>query len=197
MNQNASQKLAVSHHEPIRKSVTPASLVRVRSACWLVVLLVGLSYCSKPRQSTAEDGGTSVIDRSESRDGGVHTSSLPMTRSLVQLIATPERYAGATVQATGFLELEHYGGALFLSREDWMMGLTNRVSVSLEPCASLGLGGPEGERPFPPSEELSHRYVVVRGQFKPLPDLGMGGIICSITRLDAIGPQRMPDAGAR
>src|ERR1700730_655936 len=39
--------------------------------------------------------------------------------SMVQLIATPEKFDGKTIQVVGFLRLEFEGNALYLHREDY------------------------------------------------------------------------------
>jgi hypothetical protein len=43
----------------------------------------------------------------------------PHAVSLVQLIATPEKYQGKPVQVFGFMRLEHEGTAIYLHREDY------------------------------------------------------------------------------
>ncbi len=43
----------------------------------------------------------------------------PDAVSLVQLIATPEKYQGKPVQVFGFMRLEHEGNAIYLHREDY------------------------------------------------------------------------------
>ena len=54
--------------------------------------------------------------------------------SLVQLLATPERYDGAKVQAAGFFIYRGQQAALFLTSEDAANGISqNGVAVVLEP----------------------------------------------------------------
>ncbi len=43
----------------------------------------------------------------------------PEAVSLVQLIATPEKYQGKPVQVFGFMRLEHEGNAIYLHKEDY------------------------------------------------------------------------------
>ena len=43
--------------------------------------------------------------------------------SMVQLIATPEKFDGKTIQVVGFLRLEFEGNALYLHREDYDHGI--------------------------------------------------------------------------
>ena len=44
--------------------------------------------------------------------------------SLIQLIATPERYEGRLIQVVGFIRLQFEGNAIYLHREDYESGLT-------------------------------------------------------------------------
>jgi hypothetical protein len=44
--------------------------------------------------------------------------------SIVQLLATPEKFNGKFVRVFGFLSLEFEGDALYLHREDYVQGLT-------------------------------------------------------------------------
>jgi hypothetical protein len=52
--------------------------------------------------------------------------------SLVQLIATPERYDGKTVRLIGYLHLEFEGDAIYFHHEDFVDGITkNAVWIDL------------------------------------------------------------------
>jgi hypothetical protein len=86
---------------------------------------------------------------------------LPSTRwrgdvvSLVQLLATPEKYDGSLVRVVGFVHLEFEGDALYLHREDFeRMLLSNSLDLSLSD---------EQARQW---KELSDRYVGVQATFE-------------------------------
>ena len=54
--------------------------------------------------------------------------------SLVQLIANPEKFDGKQVAVAGFLRLEMEGDALYLSRDDFLNGVTkNAIWIDLTP----------------------------------------------------------------
>ena len=176
---------------------------------FIALCLPGLLECARsrrvpPQQKDAADGPGGLAP-----DAGMRRSSWPEAWSLIQLLATPERYDGATVQATGFLVMDWpKSGMLYLSKADYDEGLTNAVGISLEPCAPVLFGAatpPEalkrapradGERPFPPSQELSLHYVVVRGRFEHTKGSAFPGEICSVTRLESTR-LRTADAGTR
>ena len=62
--------------------------------------------------------GQGVVDRN------------PKDVSLVQLIATPERYDGKRVMVIGYLRLEFEGNALYLHSEDYRHSiLHNRIRI--------------------------------------------------------------------
>jgi len=43
----------------------------------------------------------------------------PLVVSLIQLIATPEKFEGKFIAAIGFLRLEHEGYLLYLGKDDY------------------------------------------------------------------------------
>lgn len=75
--------------------------------------------------------------------------------SLIQLIATPERFDGKLVGVIGFCNLEFEGDALYLHREDFESSLL-RNAVALQVPPSL-----RAQR-----KELSGQYVIVEGRFE-------------------------------
>jgi hypothetical protein len=83
--------------------------------------------------------------------GGADGSSpqRPLALSLVQLIATPERYDGKFVRVWGYVKLEHEGSAVYLHKEDFEQALTRN---------GLWLTGPE-------HGEVSDCYALVEGRF--------------------------------
>ena len=103
---------------------------------------------------------------------GAATGEMPQDVSIVQLLATPERFDGKLVRVIGFLCLAFEGDAVYLHREDFDHGLTQNalwVQVPEKPDASLSLN-----------------YVLIEGTF----DAGdhghmglFGGAIRKITRM--------------
>jgi hypothetical protein len=51
--------------------------------------------------------------------------------SLIQLIATPEKYDGVAIRLIGYLRLEFEGNALYLHREDYERGLPNGIWIAV------------------------------------------------------------------
>jgi hypothetical protein len=73
--------------------------------------------------------------------------------SMVQLIATPEKFDGKIIQVIGFLRLEFEGDALYLHREDFdHMILRNAIWVEF----------PQGKD----RDKLNGRYVFLQGTFR-------------------------------
>jgi len=73
----------------------------------------------------------------------------PLALSLVQLIATPEKYDGKFVRVWGYVKLEHEGSAVYLHKEDFELSLTRN---------GLWLTGPE-------HGAVSDCYALVEGRF--------------------------------
>lgn len=99
--------------------------------------------------------------------GDPREAALPV--SLVQLIATPERFDGKLVGVVGFCNLEFEGDAIYLHREDFESSLL-RNAVALQIPPSLRAQG----------KDLSRQYVIVEGRFRaPQPgavNLWAGGL---------------------
>lgn len=100
----------------------------------------------------------------------------PADVSLINLIATPERYNGKLVRIIGYLNLEFEGNALYLHKEDYDSSiLKNGIWVDL----------PRKEA-IEKTKEFSKHYVIIEGIFD-MNDTGhMGlfsGSIIKITRL--------------
>jgi hypothetical protein len=73
--------------------------------------------------------------------------------SILQLIATPEKYDGRSVRVTAFLHLEFEGNALYLHREDFENAiLANSVAIHLTDVQI---------RAF---KNLQNGYVIVEGR---------------------------------
>ncbi len=99
--------------------------------------------------------------------------------SLVQLIATPERYHGKFVQVVGYMNLEFEGNAIYLHREDFDQRLTRN---------SFWVEFSEEIRKQKNLENYNKQYVIIIGTFdmESKGHLGLfGGEITNIWRLDA------------
>jgi hypothetical protein len=107
--------------------------------------------------------------------GGSYAAADPPDVSLVQLIATPERFDGKHVQVVGYCWLEFEGDALYLSRDDQAnMVYRNSIwlSVSREDREKwLGMRG---------------KYVTVSGTFRADFHGHMGMSSGAIEKIDAI-----------
>lgn len=96
--------------------------------------------------------------------------------SMVQLLATPERFHNKRVRVIGFLGLEFEGNALYLHEDD----LKNRISRN-----AIWFDIPRSWEKHPPA--LSDHYVLVEGTFdsKSLGHMGaFSGTITSVTRAE-------------
>jgi hypothetical protein len=95
--------------------------------------------------------------------------------SLIQLIATPERFDGKRVRVLGFAHLEFEGDALYLHREDMVAALAvNAVGLEID-----------RER----SKALRNSYVIVEGRFKALGRTSLNfhaGQIIEISRFERL-----------
>jgi hypothetical protein len=77
----------------------------------------------------------------------------PLGVSLVQLIATPERYHGKLVRVVGFLRIEFEGDALYLHEEDYRHRINkNAIWIDVPPEARN-------------KHSLNNRYVIAEGVF--------------------------------
>jgi hypothetical protein len=55
--------------------------------------------------------------------------------SLIQLIASPDRYEGEVIRVIGFVHLEFEGNAIYLHREDYKQNITaNALWLSKPKC---------------------------------------------------------------
>lgn len=92
--------------------------------------------------------------------------------SLIQLLASPEKYHGKRVQVEGFLHYIRYEeieSALYLSREDANYGITaNSLGVSYDEYFSIGAMTQEDEPRGKRSKDLTQvngKYVLLEGVF--------------------------------
>lgn len=88
--------------------------------------------------------------------------SCPTPVSMVQLIATPEKYHGQLIRVDGYLSVEFEDFALYLTRDDYEhLSGNNAVWVDFTPGI---LKGPAGMTPDE-NKSLQGKYVVVEGIF--------------------------------
>ncbi|GHS96382.1 hypothetical protein FACS189421_01380 [Bacteroidia bacterium] len=104
--------------------------------------------------------------------------------SLIQLIATPEKYDGKMIQIIGYLHLEFEGNAIYLHKEDFENSITENgfwVNFSEKVTQRANI------------MDYSDRYVIIIGTFK-MNDKGhldlFGGTIDDIVRLGSWGDWR-------
>lgn len=98
----------------------------------------------------------------------------PVDVSMIQLLATPERFHGRVVRVQGFLKLEWEGDALYLHRTDFDQAIFRNAVGVTRSSAFVG-------------KELSDGYVLIEGQFdaKETGHLGaFSGSIKNITRAE-------------
>jgi hypothetical protein len=97
--------------------------------------------------------------------------------SLVQLIATPERYDGKTVRLIGYLHLEFEGDAIYLHRDDFMIGISNNA---------VWIDLPKDIKPAE-IKTVNDHYVICTAQFVASNHGHMGmfsGALTNVTRLE-------------
>jgi len=108
----------------------------------------------------------------------LHASD-PKPVSIIQLLASPERFNSQRVIVRGFANLAFEGNALYLHKEDFDHGLTNNA---------LRLAVPrDGAEKW---KALSGRYVIVTARFVwgPGDDI-VGGMLVDITRFEEWPPE--------
>ena len=69
-----------------------------------------------------------------------HAQDVPQRTSIVQLIATPEKYEGKMVAITGYVHLEFEGNGIYLHKDDYQYGLhSNGLWLNVQKkCESRG-----------------------------------------------------------
>ena len=99
------------------------------------------------------------------------------TLSLVNLIATPEKYHGKKVQIVGYLNIEFEGNGIYLHKDDYKYGIYSNgfwVSINQEIRKTIS------------SKKLNKSYVLIEGTFNMEQRGHMGlwsGEIEDITRI--------------
>jgi hypothetical protein len=100
---------------------------------------------------------------------------MPKDASIVQLLATPERFDGKPVRVFGFLRLAFEGDALYLHREDDTQGLT-RNALWVDRTEAM-----EREQ-----AKLNAHYVLIEATFdaEDTGHMGLfGGALKKVTRI--------------
>lgn len=168
-------------------------------------LLLGLlSACNSDggTKTRAETSPSGTSDRSAGRTAPAPSAAteerLASARSLVQLLATPERYKGAGVVVGGFLVLEKgqeftdADGQIYLSRDDYLFGTFNHVNVKFGECASNPRLVPSSMH-VNDAAQYSNGYAIVRGWFDPPArdaPTPFGGTICNIGSVTPLAGRR-------
>jgi len=100
----------------------------------------------------------------------------PLQVSMLQLIATPERYEGKKIRVTAFLHLEFEGDAIYLHREDYANAIaSNSIAIELTDVEVIKF------------KKFQNSYVLIEGQFASTArgHFGAGqGLISRIARLE-------------
>lgn len=106
------------------------------------------------------------------------------TVSIIQLIATPEKYDRKVVRVMGFLRLEFEGDAIYLHEDDYRHGISRN-----------GLMVVRNAKINEKANKLDRHYVVLEGTFDGSNRGNMGlnsGTITNVT-FATICPTRSPD----
>lgn len=110
----------------------------------------------------------------------------PYDVSIIQLIATPKKYANKPVQVIGFLNIEFEGDGIYFHEEDFRRGLiSNGVGIRAD--------GEMRER----LKKLSGQYVIIEGVVDAsysdaVAVAGFRISITNITRADPLKVRRQP-----
>ncbi|MBE7646765.1 hypothetical protein [Tenacibaculum finnmarkense] len=131
------------------------------------LILTQISYAQKSEKS--ENTNTDNEPEME------YTSN--RTLSLVNLIATPEKYHGKKVQIIGFLNIEFEGDGIYLHKDDYEHGIySNGFWVSIDQKTGKTIS----------NDKLNKSYVLIEGTFNMKQRGHMGlwsGEIENITRI--------------
>jgi len=108
-----------------------------------IMVVILLSSCSAP-----------VAFNNDSGSNAVNQNALDV--SIINLIATPEKFHGKIVRVIGVGNLEFEGNAIYLSRDDYEQNISGN-SLWIE------LGG--GATPYNEAKVFNGKYVIVEGTF--------------------------------
>jgi hypothetical protein len=106
----------------------------------------------------------------------------PIAVSMIQLIATPDKYDGKIVAVTGFLNLQYEGDAIYLHREDYRNDILEN---------SFGVDTTEDMRKN--KETLQQKYVRIVGAFHAGQGLRYKSFLGRITNIEACSVVSDPD----
>jgi hypothetical protein len=121
---------------------------RLLSVAVTLILLLVLSVTTRAQVTL----GTASVSGC---DGSAATKCTPRVMSLVQLLATPERYDGKRVRVVGFVHLEFESDAVYLHREDFERALrSNSMAVGFRPDV------------YKRGATFNDRYVLLEGIFR-------------------------------
>ena len=98
--------------------------------------------------------------------------------SIIQLIASPEKYDGKIVHIIGFIKIEFEGNAIYLHEEDYKKHIyKNSIWLSI-PKEIYSL-----------KKEISGKYGTIIGTFKAEPKGHFGMFSGTITNINGIFPE--------
>ena len=103
------------------------------------------------------------------------TKPSPQNVSIIQLIATPEKYDGKLVRVVGVGNLEFEGNAIHLSKEDLSYGTHNPIWLDFRNNTTI---------PYEGAKQYNGKYVIVEGIFKNDYSGLFHGAITDITRYE-------------
>ncbi len=109
-------------------------------------------------------------------------SARPLAVSVIQLIASPDKYDGKVVAVIGFLNLQYEGDAIYLHREDYRNDIL---------ADALWVDTTENMRMN--KEILQQKYVRVVGKFRAGQGFGHGFSPGGITNIEACSVVSDPD----
>jgi hypothetical protein len=119
------------------------------------VLLFNVRIINQPSANTVNPPDVVLIDR---HYGKVQEYGKIQHISLINLIATPEKFHGKLVRVQGVANFEFEGNALFLHKEDFKIGTKNAVWLSPD-ATTLKIDETTLAKDF------NGKYVVVEGIF--------------------------------
>lgn len=100
--------------------------------------------------------------------------------SIINLIATPEKYDKRVVRIKGFLNLEFEGNAIYLNKEDYTLGI-DKNAIWIDTNSAIDSAH---------YYNCNHQYVIIEGTFimnnKGHND-SYSGAITKVARVDLLG----------
>ena len=143
----------------------------------LTLLLLTLTFCANGQKKFN-------IPRDTSEVSPLKVLDIVGPVSIVNLIATPEKYDGKKIQIIGYLHLEFEGDGIYLHKDDYLNAITANglwVNFSEKLTKKTSL------------KDYSDNYVIILGTFKKESKGHMGlwnGTMDDIIRLDFWRSQR-------